>query len=185
MTDEEVTGRLNELISAKNYIAAYLLLKDTEIAQAAKYDLTGRIVNGIIDDLTSEKNREKIAYLRSILVWIFRDVPGLSSVYREQLRLSSGGRTPVADFLKGIRSFSDLNDKFDTIKDRVEEAADSPEVGDFQDKLKDFFSQAGVEVEQGLKRATEFFDNLNNTDSTPRDAETEEDIKSEESENEE
>jgi hypothetical protein len=185
MTDEEITGRINELISEKNYIGAYLLLKDTEIEQAAKYDLTGRIVTDIIDDLTSEKNREKIAYLRSILVWIFRDVPGLSSVYREQLRLSSGGGTPVADFLKGIRTFGDLNDKFDTIKDRVEEAADSPEVNDFQDKLKDFFSQAGVEVEQGLKRATEFFDNLNKTDAAPHDVEREEDIKPEETDSEE
>ncbi|MBN1686651.1 MAG: hypothetical protein JW852_08350 [Spirochaetales bacterium] len=162
MDKDDIMFKLQGYLADKNYIAACLYLKNEEIPDDAKYEITGEVAARVIDDLAAEKNKEKILYLRSILVWLFREVPGLASVYREQLRLASGGQGMMRDFLRGVRTFADVasGGATESVQEKAEEAAENlrPEV--IQEKVKDFFSHAGVDIDDGIKRAQEFFDNL-------------------------
>ena len=162
MDREDIMFKLKGYLEDRNYIAASLFLKNEEIPDDTKYEITGEVAAKVVDDLASEKNKEKILYLRSILVWLFKDVPGLASVYREQLRLASGNSGIMRDFLRGVRNFADVTTggTSETINEKVEEVADNfkPEV--IQEKVKDFFSQAGVDIDDGIKKAQDFFDSL-------------------------
>lgn len=176
MNNEHVLQLVKDYLKEKNYLAACLTLKNIEMDDIDKYELTGEVAKYVVSDLAAEKNREKILYLRSVLVWLFKDVPGLASVYREQLRMASGTPNPVRDFMRGVQTFSDLATGGKSVD--VEEAVDGmsealkPEA--IQEKVKDFFSQAGVDIDEGIKRATDFFEAFGTgrktgEDSDPRD----------------
>ena len=107
---EKVEGYLEE----KNYLAACLYLKNEELPDESRYELTGEVAKYVVEDLASERNKEKILYLRSVLVWLFKDIPGLASVYREQLRLASGGPNLMRDFVRGVRNFSEFGSGAET-----------------------------------------------------------------------
>ncbi len=155
MDKEDIMFKLKGYLEDRNYIAASLFLKNEEIPDDTRYEITGEVAARVVLDLASEKNKEKILYLRSILVWLFKEVPGLAPVYREQLRLASGNLSPMRDFLRGVRNFADV-----TTGGTSEEVADNlrPEV--IQEKVKDFFSQAGVDIDDGIRKAQSFFDSL-------------------------
>jgi hypothetical protein len=162
--------KLQGYLEDKNYVAACLFLKNEGMPEDALYEITGEVARKVVDDLASEKNKEKILYLRSILGWLFKDVPGLATVYREQLRLASGGSGIMRDFARGFRDFADV-----TTGGASEEVADNlrPEV--IQEKVKEFFSQTGVDIDDGIKKARDFFDTLagrksSEKDDAPRDA---------------
>ena len=162
MDKEDIMFKLKSYLEDRNYIAASLFLKNEEIPDDTRYEITGEVAARVVDDLATEKNKEKILYLRSILVWLFKDVPGLASVYREQLRLASGNPGLMRDFLRGVRNFADVTTggASESMNEKAEEVADNlrPEV--IQEKVKDFFSQAGVDIDDGIKKAQDFFDSL-------------------------
>ena len=162
MEKDDIMFKVQGYLEDKNYIAACLYLKGEEIPDDGKYEITGEVATRVIDDLAAEKNREKILYLRSILVWLFKEVPGLATVYREQLRLASGGQGMMRDFLQGVRTFADAatGGASESVHEKAEEVADSvnPEV--IQEKVRDFFSSAGVNLDDGIRRAQQFFDSL-------------------------
>ncbi|MBT3275073.1 MAG: hypothetical protein HN368_18105 [Spirochaetales bacterium] len=153
---EKVEGYLEE----KNYLAACLYLKNEDLPDESRYELTGEVAKYVVEDLASERNKEKILYLRSVLVWLFKDIPGLASVYREQLRLASGGPNLMRDFVRGVRNFSEFGSGAETFEEKIDDVTDNlkPEV--IQEKVKDFFSQAGTNFDDGIKKAQDFFDNL-------------------------
>jgi len=163
---EEIMSKLKGYLDDNNYIAAVLLLKNEDIPDDTRYEITGEVAAQIIDDIGSEKNRERVLYLRSILAWLFKDVPGLASVYREQLRNATGNQVLMREFIRGIRNFADV-----TTDGVSEEVADNLRPDAIQEKVKDFFSQAGVDIDDGIKKAQDFFDNLSGrrrgTDDTP------------------
>lgn len=171
MENEERIGIIEGLLEEGNYLAACLHLKDGELDSADRYDLTGRVAIRIMNDLASQKNREKIMFLRSILVWLFKDIPGLSYLYREQLRLASGGANPLADAAKGLQWLSGLfsqgagtgqspRDTMEDIKQTVEDAAEGATGKSVQDQLNEMLSQAGEGVEEGIRKAADFFSSL-------------------------
>ena len=177
MDKDDMMFKIHEYLADKNYIAACLYLKNEEIPADTRYEITGVVAARIVDDLSVEKSKEKVLYLRSILAWLLKDVPGLAATYREQLRLASGNQAFMQDILRGVRNFADAatGGASESVNEKVEEAADNlrPEV--IQEKVRDFFSQAGVDIDDGIKRAQDFFDNLagrreKETGGNPRDA---------------
>ena len=162
MGDENVSQLVKDYLREKNYLAACLTLKNIELDDIDKYELTGEVAKYVVSDLASEKNREKVLYLRSVLVWLFKDVPGLASVYREQLRMASGTHNPVRDFVRGVQTFSDIatGGKSVDMEETVDDIAENLKPEAIQEKVKDFFSQAGVDIDEGIKRASDFFDAL-------------------------
>ena len=147
--------KLKGYLDDKNYIAAVLFLKKEDIPEDTRYEITGEVAAGIIDDIGSEKNKERVLYLRSILAWLLKEVPGLASAYREQLRNASGNQALMREFIRGIRNFADV-----TTDGATEEVADNLRPDVIQEKVKDFFSQAGVDIDDGIKKAQDFFENL-------------------------
>ena len=162
MNSDHVSQLIKDYLSEKNYVAACLSLKNIEIDDMDKYEVTGEVAKCVVADLASEKNREKVLYLRSVLIWLFKDVPGLASVYREQLRLASNAANPVRDFVRGVQTFSDMatGGKSADIEETVDDIAENLRPEAIQEKVKDFFSQAGVDIDEGIKKATDFFDSL-------------------------
>ena len=168
MNTEDRVFHIDELLSEGNYLAACLHLKDAEVGSDSRNDLTGRIAKRVIEDLASERNKEKITFLRSVLVWLFKDIPGLSSVYREQLRVSSGVPNPLDDLfggLKVLRGLSNLgrggaSTAAEDIKDNIDEAAERVRDGSAQEQFNEFLSRAGENVEEGIRKAADFFNSL-------------------------
>ena len=162
MEIEDIMFKLRGYLEEQNYVAACLFLKNEELPDGLRYEATGEVAKRVIDDLASEKNKEKMIYLRSILVWLFKDIPGLASVYREQLRLASDNPNIVRDFMRGVRTFTGAATAggSETLGDRVDDLADNlrPEV--IQEKVKDFFSDAGLDIDDGIRKAQDFFDTL-------------------------
>ena len=176
MDKEDIMYKLQGYLEDKNYVAACLYVKNEEIPDDTKYEITGEVATRVIDDLAVEKNKEKILYLRSIMVWLLKDVPGLAAAYREQLRLASGSQRIMRDFLNGVRTFADVTTGgvSESVHDKAEEVAENLNPDAIQEKVKDFFSQAGVNLDDGIKKAQDFFDNLagrrqHETDGEPRD----------------
>lgn len=165
MDTSEILAKVEGYLEDKNYLAACLFLKNEEAPDDARYELTGEVAKFVVNDLAAERNKEKILYLRSVLVWLFKDVPGLASVYREQLRLASGGGNPIRDFVRGVRTFTEFGSGGESFEEKVDDVADNlrPEV--IQEKVKDFFSQAGANFDDGIKKAQDFFDNLSRSTS--------------------
>lgn len=172
MSTDQLENRIEDLLNEKNYLAACLLLKNSSAEGEESYDISGKVVARILDDLSAEKNKEKSLFLRSLLIWVFRDLPGLSSIYREQLRSASGTAGPFGDIWKNLRMFSDVmsgeksassvaEDAAENIKQHVKDAADNLNADTFTEKVKDFFSSSGIDLDDGLKRATDFFESLN------------------------
>ena len=172
---------INRLLGENNYIAVGMLIRKSDIADGEKFEALGLAVSSVVDALSGEKNRERIVYLRSILSWFFREAPGLSHLYREQLRLIHGKSSAWQDFSNVFRFFKDLggdtsksegataSDTYEKAKDFSERLKGKGE--DFQEQVKDFFAQSGIDLDDGIKRANEFFDNLpsRGSDTSDRD----------------
>ncbi|HUX14591.1 MAG TPA: hypothetical protein VMW87_16300 [Spirochaetia bacterium] len=126
------------LVSERNYIAAYQYIRMIRPAEPVYSEYAGTLVGAVIEELGRVNKREqpdRVVYLRSILAWIFRDIPGLSSLYREQLRGTGGTGDPVSEVYRGVRNFNDMasgrksfsegfEDAFQQIRDNVERTAE-------------------------------------------------------------
>lgn len=162
MDYDDIMFKLRGYLEEQNYIGACLFLKNEELPDDARYEITGEVAKQVVDRLSVEKNKEKILYLRSILVWLFKDVPGLATVYREQLRLASGDGNIMREFMKGARTFADVatGGESEAFGEKVEDVAENLRPDVIQEKVKDFFSDAGIDVDEGIKKARDFFESL-------------------------
>lgn len=115
------------LLSDRNYIAAYQYLKNARVEEPKYSEFAGRLVNSVMIELSRTNRRddaERQAFLRSIIAWVLRDIPGLAPLYREQVRLSQGGGDPMSDVYRGIRNLNDVASGRKSISDGIEEAVD-------------------------------------------------------------
>ncbi|MGI9257152.1 MAG: hypothetical protein ACR2PY_09495 [Salinispira sp.] len=146
------------LLSSRNYIGAAQYLKELlseEILKKADYSAhTGRIVEAVVGDLDSARsdaNRERTVYLRSILSWLLKDYPNLSSIYREQLRNASGSADIFPEMVRGIRNVEDIISGRKTVREGIEDASEP---------LDNLSKQAGELFMEGLNKAGKFFAGL-------------------------
>lgn len=180
MDYEDALFKLRGYLEEGNYVAACLFIKNETLPNDVSYEITGEIAKHVVEKLAVEKNKEKILYLRSILVWLFKDVPGLASVYREQLRLASGGPNFTREFMKGVRDFADIatGGGSEAFGEKVEEASENLKPEAIQEKVKDFFADAGLDVDEGIQKARDFFETISGqrprNDTPPRDVDDDE-----------
>ena len=169
--------RIESLITSGEYVSAYLLAREEKELQQL---YAGRIINAVIDDLseTGGRNaRERKYYLRSVLLWIFRDFPGLAPIYRSQLREGSvTENTP--DLLKFLSMFASASTKTvpktpdeaaESVKEAMDGVIDDIKTGRADEKVQDFFEAAGEGLRAGIKGMSDFFDALAGTRPESRD----------------
>ena len=91
-----------------------------------------------------------------------------------------GRSSPWPNLSNVVRFFEDLGAKeapdaeetVERVKDFSEKLKEKGE--DFQEQVKDFFAQSGIDLDEGMKRAGEFFDTISGrdprSDDGPKDA---------------
>ena len=172
MTKLEIVRKIDDFILEGNYIAAYGTLKEYMAEDPARIEYGGKIVMAIVDELDQlpgNEKKERRHYLRSLLSWIFRDIPGLAGLYREELR-SSGERPDVlkdivrnlgtlGDVLKGGAVMQDdVRETMDKLKRTVDETVENLSSGDAPEQVKNFFSSIEEGIRDGLKKASDYFE---------------------------
>jgi hypothetical protein len=182
MKDANPRARLDRLINSRNYLGAQLYLKEVELEKEERNELLGSLATAVVDELskTRRDDQERIIFLRSILAWILREVPGLGSLYREQLRgaTSRGGILP--DIGRGFRNFTDvasgrksveqgISEAADDARRTFEDAADRMRTEGSGDQVSDFLSSAERGIRDGLDQLGAFFRALNEESGTPGD----------------
>ena len=167
---ETTVEKIARYMGERNYLAAYMTVKNGGLTEDEKIETTGRLVTEILDDLSLDsikKNPERVVYLRSLLAWIFRDVPGLSSLYREQLRGVQDGGDPMMTLYKNLRILNDVATGKKSFAEGVEESIDAVRRGveDAQsagvsDSMKEFAEKAESGMRRGFQQFNEFFDSI-------------------------
>ncbi|MFP4509161.1 MAG: hypothetical protein ACLFNQ_03445 [Spirochaetaceae bacterium] len=185
MTTEERIERIHEMIRDNNYVAAYTTIRESRLDEVEKTELSGKLVTRIVDELsrcTKREDREKAVYLRTLLSWIFRDIPGLSTLYREQLRLAHRGEGDFAtDLYRNFRNISDVaggrksvaegfEETAENIRVGFEEAAENLRSGDPTETVRTFMTTAESTIKDGLEQFGRFFESLNQQAQQPRDS---------------
>ncbi|MBN2533762.1 MAG: hypothetical protein JXB88_12775 [Spirochaetales bacterium] len=188
MPEEEHIVFINKLLEQRNYLSAYLYLKETSVSRETELEYTGRIVQDILGELTystGRRNKEKVYFYRSLLLMIFQDIPGLARIYRRQLHIAREPESPLA-FLKHLRALTDfstdkddlkesIEDTMEEISEKVEDAREDIEEGKLDDSVKDLFSLAEDSIKQGIKGFNEFIKKITKTSTaTEPDPENEE-----------
>lgn len=186
---EQLKERVDQMIDDHNFVAAYMAVKQSGLSELDRTELAGLIVARIVDDLgrsTRRDERERAIYLRSLLAWIFRDIPGLSSLYREQVRLVHNRGDLATDMYQGLKNINDvasgrkgfnegLEDTVNQVRDNLEDAAESLRSGDASESVRKFMSAAETGLRDGLTQVGRFFESMNERDGatsrTSRDAE--------------
>ncbi|TVQ22108.1 MAG: hypothetical protein EA383_16035 [Spirochaetaceae bacterium] len=176
MTTEERIERIKGMIRDSNYVAAYTAIKESRLDELDRTELTGSMVAQIVDELsrcTKREDRERAVYLRTLLSWVFRDVPGLSALYREQLRLAHRSEGDFATGLyRNFRTMSDVaggrktiaegfEETAENLRTGFEEAADNLRAGDPSESVKTFMNAAENTIKDGLEQFGRFFESLN------------------------
>ncbi len=167
---------LEKNLEDKNFLAAYLILKDSTISRQEVWEYTGKIVTSIIQEMGSSGSKsEKNLYYRSLLLLIFEDVPGLSRIYGRQLRLLEESRASF-DILKNLRNLVDaakdkeelklqIENTFENIKETIEDTTQNIQDGTTQKHMDDFFYVAGEGIKEGLKAFSSFLSNMSGSSS--------------------
>ncbi len=174
MKDVNPRARVSRLIDERNFLGAQLFLKETDIAEDERNELLGVLATAVVDELSRSRreDRERLAYLRSVLAWILREVPGLGALYREQLREVSGGTDPFSDFRRGLRSFGDVAAGRKSVRDGLSEAAEEARLrfddaaeqlrsGEPPEDVADFLTAAEKGIRGGLDQLSAFFRAMN------------------------
>ena len=174
MKEANPRAHLNRLIADRNYLGARLFLKDAEVADDERDELMGLLATAVVDELsrTRRDDRERIIYLRSVLAWILREIPGLGSFYREQLRGIAGGNDFFSEVARGVRTFGDvasgrrsvgegMNDVADDARRSFEDATERIRSGESSEQLGEFFTNAEKGLRQGLDQLGAFFRAMN------------------------
>lgn len=185
MTTEERIDRIQEMIRDNNYVAAYTTIKESRLDDIEKAELSGKLVARVVDELsrcTKREDKEKAVYLRTILSWVFRDIPGLSTLYREQLRLAHRGEGDFAtDLYRNFRNISDVaggrksvaegfEETAENIRVGFEEATENLRSGDPTETVRTFMSAAETTIKDGLEQFGRLFESLNQPPQRPGDA---------------
>lgn len=179
MKEANPRAHVTRLIEESNHLGAYLYLKEAELERGEYVELVGVLAGAVVEELsrTRRDDRERLHYLRSILAWILRDVPGLGSIYREQLRESRGGGGFLSSVTRGIRNAGDVTsgrksvsegfeDAAEDVRRNFESAADAVKSGEAGSQLNEFLSSAETGIRQGLDQLGEFFKTLNEQSGT-------------------
>lgn len=174
MREANPKAHLTRLITDKNYLGAQLYLKQAELETEERNELLGMLAASVVDELsrTRREDRERIVYLRSVLAWILREIPGLGSLYREQLRGAVGGADLLSEMARGFRNFGDvasgrksvgdgLNEAADDARRNFEDTAERFRSGESGDRVNEFISGAEKGIRQGLDQLGEFFRVMN------------------------
>ncbi len=174
MREANPRAHLTRLITDKNYLGAQLYLKQAELETEERNELLGMLATSVVDELsrTRRDDRERIVYLRSVLAWILREVPGLGSLYREQLRGAVGGPDLLSEMARGLRNFGDvasgrksvgdgLNEAADDARRNFEDTAERFRSGESGDQVNEFIAGAEKGIRQGLDQLGEFFRAMN------------------------
>jgi hypothetical protein len=162
MNQEDVRTHIEELIAQKNYVAAFEHLRRSVDDEALKIDLTGAIANALVDELDAARGKspERLAYLRAQLAWVSREVPGLSGMYREQLR---GQRLGLGSEVWGaLRDIAEgrPEEAIDRAKQGVEDLREELRSPDSTEKVENFFKQAEKNIRGGIEQAGSFFEDM-------------------------
>ena len=163
------------MIDEQNFVAAYMVVKQSGLSDLDRTEMAGQIVARIVDDLsrcTRREERERAIYLRSLLAWVFRDIPGLSSLYREQVRLVHNRGDFATDMYQGLKNINDvasgrkgfgegLEDTVSQVRQNLEDAAENFRSGDPSESVRSFMSAAETGLRDGLSQVGKFFEGLN------------------------
>ncbi|MFP4642869.1 MAG: hypothetical protein ACLFM0_00785 [Spirochaetales bacterium] len=172
---EHLKERVEQMIDDQNFVAAYMAVKQSGLSDLDRTEMAGQIVARIVDDLgqcTRREERERAIYLRSLLAWIFRDIPGLSSLYREQVRLVHNRGDFATDMYQGIKNINDvasgrkgfsegLEDTANQVRQNLEDAAENFRSGDASESVRSFLTAAETGLRDGLAQVGRFFEGLN------------------------
>jgi hypothetical protein len=158
------------LIGEKNYLGAQLFLKKAEVDEDERSELLGLLAAAVVDELsaTRREDRERITYLRSVLSWVLREVPGLGSTYREQLRDREGRQDLLSDLSRGFRNFGDvargrksfsegIEDAADDVRRNLEDAGERVRSGETGERTSEFLANAERGIKEGLDQLGSLF----------------------------
>ena len=121
MSEEDTIILIEKLLEERNYLSAYLCLKETSLPRERELEYTGKIVQDILNELgysSGRRNKEKVYFYRSLLLMIFQDIPGLARIYRRQLQTASEPESPLA-FLKHLKALTDLSSDKSDFKESI------------------------------------------------------------------
>jgi len=185
MKEANARANIMRLIGEKNYLGAQLFLKQVEVDEQERNELLGVLAAALVDELsaTRREDRERITYLRSVLSWVLREVPGLGSTYREQLRDREGRGDLLSDLSRGFRNFGDVARGRKSFSEGVEEAAgdvrrnleDAGErvrSGEAGERTNEFLSSAERGIKEGLDQLGSFFRSMSEQVETRPDSES-------------
>lgn len=161
MADEGIAQGVERLLREGNYIGAYSRVRALPESDPLRSELSGRVANAVASELQASRSAgsERVAYLRAQLAWVCRDIPGLSYLYREQLRQREGGGNEL------LRSIQDLaSGRTDEVADRVrrnvEGVQESIASGEAQDRIQSFLKDAERNLRDGAKQVGSFLDSV-------------------------
>jgi len=159
MSENWDNSYFDRVLAARNYIAAYQYIKRQHPPEPEYSEYSGSLVSAVIDELSKVNKREepdRVVYLRSILSWVFRDIPGLSSLYREQLRGGSSGGDTVSEVYRGIRNMNDVASGRKSLGEGVEDAFE---------QMRDNFEKVAGELRERFEGFTRSQDRDSRSDS--------------------
>lgn len=170
MREANPRAHLTRLVSDHNYLGAQLYLREADLERDERNELLGMLATAVVEELsrTRRDDRERIVYLRSVLAWILREVPGLGSLYREQLRGAAAGGDAFSQLTRGLRTFGDVaagrtsfSDAADEARHDFEDATERFRSGESSEQVNDFLSSAEKGIRDGLDQLGAFFRAVN------------------------
>jgi hypothetical protein len=161
MERDELESRVDDLVRERNYIGAYGRVKRLPDSDGLRIDLTGKIANAVSEELSALRgqNPERQAYLRAQLAWVCRDVPGLSYLYREQIRSRNEASF---DILKSIKDLAvgRPEDAADRIKRGMEDVQESISSGQAGDQFQNLLKDVERNMRSGAQQVGNFIDSM-------------------------
>jgi hypothetical protein len=161
MERDELESRVDDLVRERNYIGAYGRVKRLPESDGLRIDLTGKIANAVSEELSALRgqNPERQAYLRAQLAWVCRDVPGLSYLYREQIRARNEASF---DILKSIKDLAvgRPEDAADRIKRGMEDVQESISSGQAGDQFQNLLKDVERNMRSGARQVGDFIDSM-------------------------
>ena len=171
MEFEDFKEKFIQYLNEENYIAAYSNLRESKYSKMERNELAGILVNDLIKELDAIPTRgksEKRTMLRSMLLWVFRDYPGLAQLYKNQLRSNDSDQRNLLTFLSDMRDpdkarervGEEVDNLFDNVKQNLDDTADDIKTGRAQDKMKDFIDQAEHNIRDGIRNLADIFESV-------------------------
>lgn len=158
-------AEFDRLTGRGNFLGAYEYLKNSDLDKQQKTINSSELAAQIVDKLsaTPRTDKEGAAFLRSVLLYMFRDYPGLASIYREQLRFAHGSAEPYTGLLRGMKNVADVASGKKSVEEGLEDAGQDIREGlesDVGPGLESLAREAAKGVELGLKGLADLFGNL-------------------------